>query len=370
MIKSRIDIAQFDEDAKYFGRINLILTVKSFDLKAIRKRYLASRGNKSGRAGSVERRQAAIGGIVSLVIEGNKIVEEEILCRLPEPRGIDSRAGCLAIAAENKIFVLDGHQIEQIENSWFSYIHTVNFSRGGHHLLISSSGLDCIFDWSLNSKQIRAEWFAWEHGFDQSIDASGQILRLTRSANQASAWQKEGIACRFIDQPEKQVLPTAQRAAFINSVVYDDRDPAYWLATFFHEGKVYRINPVAGIATPVLEGLSNPHGGRAWQRALMATSTTAGMVIIKSSERELMYDFTHLPGKANALTNMEWIQNTIVSGNTFISIDSNRAAFHLFDPVAEKRISVAFNPDWAVQDLVAGKLKKEVIHQAATLAKR
>lgn len=367
MIQQKIDISLFDEDALHFGRINLMLTVKSFDLQAIRKRYLASKNNKSGRAGSVERRATAVGGIVHLVIEGNKIVSEKILCRMPEPRGIDIRSGHLAIAAENKVFVLDGQEIKQIDNPWFSYIHTVQFSRGGHHLLISSSGFDCIFDWSLLQREIRTEWFAWDNGFNRSFDEAGKPVLLTRSPSQADIWSKKGVLYRLINHPKQQVLPTAQRGAFINSVVYDERDPAYWLATFFHEGKVYRINPVAGIATAVMDGLKNPHGGQAWQSALVATSTTAGMVMMKTFDRVLCYDLSNLEGKPDSLAAMEWIQNTKISGNTFISIDSNRSAFQLFDPVAEKRISIPFNPDWAIQDISTGSIDQEVMKQAGQL---
>ena len=53
----KIDLSQFQRDHSFYGELNLLLTVKSFDLQAIRKRYLASKKNK--RAGSVERRKVA-----------------------------------------------------------------------------------------------------------------------------------------------------------------------------------------------------------------------------------------------------------------------------------------------------------------------
>jgi len=116
-----------------------------------------------------------------------------------------------------------------------------------------------------------------------------------------------------------------------------------------------------------MDGLKNPHGGQAWQSALVATSTTAGMVMMKTFDRVLCYDLSNLEGKPDSLAAMEWIQNTKISGNTFISIDSNRSAFQLFDPVAEKRISIPFNPDWAIQDISTGSIDQEVMKQAGQL---
>ena len=63
----KIDISQFRRDSSFYGELNLLLTVKSFDLQAIRKRYLASK--KNNRVGSVERRKVALGGIVSVSLK-------------------------------------------------------------------------------------------------------------------------------------------------------------------------------------------------------------------------------------------------------------------------------------------------------------
>ena len=60
----KIDLSQFKKDHTFYGELNFLLTVKSFDLQAIRKRYLASK--KNNRSGSVERRKVALGGLVSV----------------------------------------------------------------------------------------------------------------------------------------------------------------------------------------------------------------------------------------------------------------------------------------------------------------
>jgi len=363
-----IDIATFLESHGFYGRVELMLTIKSFDLEAIRERYLASRANKSGRAGSVERRPTATGGIARVVLENGRLTEQEVLCKLQEPRGIDIRGGWLALAAENKVYVLDGERTETIEHPWFSYIHTVAISRGGHHILISSSGFDAIFDWSMVEHAVRHEWFAWDYGFDTAVDPeTGEPLKLTRNPLRAKQFEEDGIACRLIQEPEKQVLPTAQRAAFINSVVYDGHDPAYWLATFFHEGAVYRINPVAGVATPLITGLKNPHGGRVYLDGYMATSTASGEIMVLGLQEETRYDFSALPGKPEALQDMEWLQNAIPLGSLVLAIDTNRTAFHIIDPKQGLRDTISFPENWAIQDMAHGSLTKEVSDQLRAL---
>ena len=94
-------------------------------MQAIRKRYLASK--KNNRAGSVERRKVALGGLVSVSLKNGQSSEERVLSTLKEPRGIDFHKGQLAISSENKAYVLTD-TIHTIQNDWFSYIHTVEFS--------------------------------------------------------------------------------------------------------------------------------------------------------------------------------------------------------------------------------------------------
>ena len=100
----RIDISNFKKDSSFYKQIDLILTVKSFDLQAIRKRYLESKKNK--RSGSTQRREPALGGVVSLSIYKGKLFDEEVLTQLKEPRGIDFLHKKLAISSEDKVYVI------------------------------------------------------------------------------------------------------------------------------------------------------------------------------------------------------------------------------------------------------------------------
>ena len=143
----KIDISTYQRDDSLIEKLDLLLTVKSFDLQAIRKRYIASRNSKSGRAGSVERRKVSLGGIVKPRIENGRVMTEGVLLRLKEPRGIAAREGLLGIAAEDTIYLLEKN-IRSLKNPWFSYIHTIDFQE--NKMLVASSGFDSLFEYRLD----------------------------------------------------------------------------------------------------------------------------------------------------------------------------------------------------------------------------
>ena len=134
-----LDISKFNHSNDFYGKRTFLLAVKSFELQAIRKRYLASRErNKNQQVGSVERREAAIGGLVKITVENGKITDEQIIAELKEPRGLIYRNGTLALSSENEVYVFD-REIRVIKDPWFSYIHTLDISPNGENILIASS---------------------------------------------------------------------------------------------------------------------------------------------------------------------------------------------------------------------------------------
>ncbi|HHZ65627.1 MAG TPA: hypothetical protein EYN38_11425 [Flavobacteriales bacterium] len=363
MVRSIIEIAEFRRDTSFYGTIDLLLTIKSFNLQAIRKRYIASLSNLSGRTGSVERREVSLGGMVRIRIDRGKLTVEEKLCTLKEPRGIDLKHGQLAISSENKVYLIGDTEVQSIENDWFSYIHTVKYHAGNpNKLLVSSSGFDAIFEYDLLDKSPCFEWFAWEHGFNKGVDPElGEELYLTRKAAEAIQYRESGLNHLFIQDPLKDVLPTAKRAAFINSVDYDVRNQDSIIATFFHLGAANRIEIPTGKPTPIIEDLQKPHGACNYKDGYMVTSTGAGSVVLSDAASEVEYSLRGLPCKPDELNDREWVQNAITFGNIILAIDSNRTAFVIFD--IEKRIYdiVPYNTEWAVQDAVVGSVSANQI---------
>jgi len=345
------DLSTFKRNSGFYNPGRFLITVKSFELQEIRARYLKSRESKSGRVGSVERRRATQGGLVYVEIENGYISRHEVLSFLTEPRGIDVTTDMIAVSTENVVHILRNEGVERIDNPWFSYIHTVQFNHrsGPDRILISSSGYDCIFEYELNKFKQTWEWFAWEHGFQKGFNPkTDKDIFLTRKAKEASLLRSEKKDFLFIKDPGKQVLPTAQRAAFINSVVYDSKKAGKLLGTFFHEGAVYSIDMKSGDCTQVLDGMKSPHGGRNFQDQYMATSTATGEVVFSMGEK---ISFSGLPGKPAELYDLEWLQNTSSFGDYLVTIDANRNSFVIIDLENRQYDMISFDPNWAIQDI-------------------
>ena len=354
---NKLDLNTFKRDNSFYGELNLLLTVKSFELKKIRERYLASKKNNNSKVGSVERREKARGGIIEIKIKDGSVLYENKIIDCVEPRGIDLIDTYFAFSSENKVFIVDENKINVIQDDWFSYIHTVKFSPCKKNILISSSGFDVIFEFDVFLLSKKFEWFAWENGFNKSVDKNNKELFLTKDEKKAKAWERDHINFKLIKTPNSGSLPTALRAAFINSVNYNNQNSNQLLATLFHKGAVCLIDKKTKRSQIVLDGLSSPHGGKAYENEFMATSTASGEVVLGNQ----IYSFTNLEGKLASLANLEWIQNTINRGDLFISIDSNRNSFIIFD-IKNKLIDIVpFNDNWAIQDLIFGKLKPEKI---------
>ncbi len=369
-MKEIIDIGRFERSSSFYPELDILLTVKSFDLSGIRKRYLNSRKMNSGRAGSVERREPGKGGLVELKIAAGRILGLEVISRLTEPRGIDMCEGALAIAAENKVYHLGREgKTSILEDPWFSYIHTVRFNPDDPaFLLISSSGLDLIKEYDINSGRCSYEWLAWEHGYAKSRDPeSGETVWLTRSPSEAERRRRRGERVRLLENPQNEHLPTAMRAAFINSADYSDR-PGKLIATFFHEGKVVEIDRESGSTRDLLNDLKNPHGGHVYNAQLRATSTGSGEIVLQEGEREQRISLASLEGKPAELSKLEWIQNSISHEHLIIAIDSNRTSFVIIDPASARYDLIPYDDNWAVQDLVIGRASEAQRHKLNALS--
>ncbi|HCQ29918.1 MAG TPA: hypothetical protein DIU39_06505 [Flavobacteriales bacterium] len=357
MTKNNIQISDFKKSNNFLpSKIQLAVTIKSFDLQAIRQRYIQSVKTGKGTVGSVEKRPSHLGGLAFLTIENGKIINEEMPVQCKEPRGIDIRKNTFAFSSENKVIVTENDKTYTCENPWFSYIHTVKLSPFNPDLLLlSSSGLDTIFEINFKIGEVVREWCAWENGFNISYYKNEGTLFLTRNKEEAAQFKKEGLNYLYIENPAEDFLPTAKRAAFINSVAYHPTDENKILATFFHEGTVREIDLNSGKSTIVLDGMNSPHGGMMLNsNTLMVTNTRGGEVLLKQNDAITAYDFKQLPGKPDYLQDKEWIQNSAFYGDNIISIDSNRNSFVIFNPKTKEYILVPYNENWAVQDIIAG----------------
>ncbi len=345
------DLKDFPENPTLLSELNVLFTVKSFDLQAIRNRYLASR--ERSRTGSVERRESAEGGIVRATIANGRIRRQEILAKIVEARGIDMHMDRLAVSSDDKIFVFtpDSSEPEIIENNWFSYIHTVKWNTDNSRLLVTSSGVDTIMELSTDSWEVIWGWNAWEHGINTGQDPrADQPHILTRSASEAETLQRQGKNVLLVTNPQAEPLPTALRAAFINSAEYDEQGNV--IATLFHDGEVLEIRRENDEYTTLIDGLTKPHGGMQFHDGYLVTDTAGGQVICTDNHRTYHYTFDHLPGKPENLENLEWLQTSHYLENVILTVDSNRSALICFDTQKQEKMTIPLDPDWAVQDFV------------------
>lgn len=352
MIERVHHLKDWNRSSSFYPELELLISIKSFDLKAIRARYLAARSNLSGRGGSVERRAVSLGGISHLKLSKGSAVEINTISDLKEPRGLSSAGNRLAFSLENTVIIIDEKAVYSFSNPWFSYIHTVAFHPSKKDVvLVSSSGFDALFEYHYPSGEQIGEWFSWENGINQAKNKEGNKIHLTRSKDQHLAWEAQGIQHLFINDPLKDHLPTAQRAAFINTASYSEEGDI--LATLFHEGSVRRIDRASGESKIAIAGLRNPHGGFMISGGkIMATNTGEGELWIAEENSRTKFIANGLPDKAPEMGNSEWWQNAVAWGEFYLVIDSNRNAIIVIDPSQKQYDLVPFNENWAVQDLI------------------
>jgi len=349
MKKYNYNLIDFDEDVDHFPEIEMLLTVKSFDLEAIRKRYLESKNRN--KAGSIARRSPAIGGLVYFNIKKGQVVKTEIISELIEPRGIDIHSSKLALSSEREIYIFEKSQDKPLvlRNKWLSYIHSIRFNENASKLLVSSSGVDSLIEFDLKTGAVFWEWLAWENELNEGENPeTGEKHYLTRSEIEAEKIEKSGKKSMLLIDPEKQKLPTALRAAFINSAEY--RQNGNLLATLFHHGHVIEISKQTGKWHVLLDGLSKPHGGVSYKDGCFVTDTGNGRVIIKQKNEFHEYYFGDLPGKPDNLKTLEWLQFSKILDNIFVTIDSNRNSVLFIDYDNKKKMTIKFNPNWAIQE--------------------
>ncbi len=347
---SNIDLSKFEECPEEYPSVKLLITVKSFDLNAIRHRYLESR--KRSKTGSVSRREPAEGGLVQLDINKGAIAAEKILARLPEPRGLDICNHSMAVSSANRIYIfsLAHEKVQTIDDPWLSYIHTVKFDNNGSKLLVTSSGFDLIKEYNLSDENCSWEWLAWEHGIADGVDPStGECFLLTRDPLVARQLEKGTARYKLVSDPLNETLPTALRAAFINTAEYGSDDSI--LATLFHSGKVISINRITGDWKPLIEGLTRPHGGMKYEDGVLVTDTAGGKVVVKNGGIISYYFFSDFPGKADNMKDLEWLQTSQILDNIIVTVDSNRNRLTFFNPENKTMMNIYFNPDWAIQDI-------------------
>ena len=91
----------------------------------------------------------------------------------------------------------------------------------------------------------------------------------------------------------------------------------------------------------------------------MATSTASGEVRVNDDT----FLFQNLANKPSELAEMEWLQNSKRINDFIVTIDSNRTSFVVFHPEKKLYDIIPYNDNWAVQDMIEGKLSATQLEQ-------
>jgi hypothetical protein len=272
-----------------------------------------------------------------------------------EPYAVDVYGNMLALTGGNYVWLIDINTGERRSclHPWLSQAHTAQFSIDGAKLLVASAGFDAIFEFDTKSAEVVWEWFAWDHGFEQS--QLGHYV--VRSAERKEALRILKHEVLFVDDPGKFEfgIPTRLCPAHLNSACYDSNGDI--LVTLFHQGTGIIIDKITGEARPAITGMVNPHkllsrnsGG------YFVSDTRRGKLIFMDERRRLVREIalTNMPGLERSDLLSEFLQNTTeLKDDLFASIDIHRNSIWLIDAKRRRYRGIKFPVEWSMHDITS-----------------
>ena len=272
-----------------------------------------------------------------------------------EPYGVGASRSEMALATAQAVQLInmDTGEARLCHNPWLNQGHTVEFSPNGKRLLVGSSGFDAVFEFDTGSGEVVWEWFAWDHGFDQS--KLGHYV--VRSETKCEALKAMGHDVLLVDDPEKYPfgIPTRQKPAHLNSACYDMDGKI--LVTLFHQGAGYVVDQNTGEAKEVISGLSNPHKlSRRKRGGYFISDTKGGKLIFLDEKYRPEYEIALVgaPGIARSPQLSEFLQNTTeLREDLFACVDIHRSSLWLIDVKRRRYRGIKFPIEWSVHDVAS-----------------
>jgi hypothetical protein len=281
-----------------------------------------------------------------------------------EPYGVDAKRNKMALATAQcvQLINIDTCEARNCENAWLNQGHTVEFSPNGKRLLVGSSGFDAVFEFDTESGELVWEWFAWDHGFDQS--KLGHYV--VRSSERYRTLKGAGHDVLLVDNPADYEfgIPTRQKPAHLNSACYDSEETI--LVTLFHQGAAYVVDRRTGEAKEVISGLLNPH--KLTRRKLggyFISDTKRGKLIVLDEQFRSEYEITiaGAPGIVRPPELSEFLQNaTEFRPDLFACVDIHRSSLWIIDVRRRRYRGITFPVEWSVHDIasVARRLDRKI----------
>ena len=272
-----------------------------------------------------------------------------------EPYGVDAWGNKMALATANSVQVIDMTTGEGrvCQSPWLNQGHTVEFSADGKRLLVGAAGFDAVFEFDTATGKVIWEWFAWDHGFDQS--KMGHYV--VRSAAKYETLVAMGHEVLLVDDPTKYKfgLPTRQKPAHLNSACYNSDGRI--LVTLFHQGAGYAVDRKTGEAQEIISGLVVPHKlSRRKSGGYFVSDTRRGKLIFLDEQCRPRYEITltGTPGIARSAQLSEFLQNTTeLRENLFACVDIHRSSIWLIDVKRRRYRGIRFPMEWSVHDVAS-----------------
>jgi hypothetical protein len=386
-------LSTYTVDQSLGADLHVFVTIKGFNQLAIVQKIIERKGQKSlglTASDNASQRRYSTGKILLTDLARSCFDDAMLVAGAQgidclEPYHVAMKDARLAYTAGDQFKVMDLRlgQTQTFTNEWMAYLHTLDFSDDGQHMLTISTGFDTIQEVDLRSKQRCWEWNAWDHGFTYSPHTQAHFVR---SHQQAAAIRKAAPKTHVtvIDDPTRfprEGLPTQETPLNLNGVFYGPHGQI--LATAYHRPELFVIER-NGACRLINLKLDHPHsflpctipGHTGYQVA----NTGAGQLLLLNEAFEVVcqIDVATLPAdEAKKQSFGEWLQTVSLldaQRGYFAAVDALRAGIHLIDVPNRRRRFIPNPPHWTIQTLtripssMVTTVRRAISHEQIKLA--
>jgi hypothetical protein len=348
------DISSFHKRSDLLEESEFIFIVKSQNQIQRRMNMLAAR--KNGRYGRFEQRPVDTGLFCRGCLRDSRL-EIQSLREYREPRHVcryDNNTFLLTEMSSLLFVDTEGIERHRINNPYFSFLHTVDISFDRQHALIASPGYDVILEINLETEICSYSWFAWEHGFNPSVE--GNWLAVNK--NYHEKYLKEGKKTLFIDPLKygEKGIHTAHRTVHPHIARYNPYDNGESIIIVFgHQGEIYQIDRRSNKESKLFEiGSQMPHGLMPYKDGWCITDTTNGEFVVLDKTFSILekYIVNKLGGKVEGTEDAEWVQFALpIKDQYILFVDANRGILAV--DCKQKQYSIySPDPNWCIQDVI------------------
>ena len=270
-----------------------------------------------------------------------------------EPYCVDVFDNLMALCGGNYVEIVNmSNGVKRsLTHPWLRQAHSVQFSKDGRRLLVSSSGFDAVFEFDVATGKTCWEWFAWDNGLDQS--RLGEYYVRTRE--RAEELEAQGHKVVLVDDPSQHELgiPTRFCPVHINGAFYDREENV--LVTLFQQGAAIRVDKATGATTDIASGLINPHKlhPRSAGGYYVADTRRGELLLLDDGfQVERRISLREAPGQVRSPSLTEFLQSVSeLDDGLFACVDIHRSTLWLIDVDAQRYRGVTFPREWSVHDV-------------------